>query len=292
MKYSTVARALFVAVALFPLGAAEFSVSALASNFAFDDDGKIQPDSPGYGTKFSYRDQLMSNLDGIVSFESDPVNGNLLSARASWAASILEISAGPSFGVLNSSSDSDGVPVLFQPGLGIGFSVILPGILTAEADTDFALPPASGTAGQVYLQKSRLAAGLFFPNVLCTLAVSQRSNSLYSPTVPLLKSTTDYGLYTEAFRKGAPWRISIDFVYRVMDYFKAEDSDANRKIANLVLGGGLTWSPKNDFNVFVTGNGSLYSFSLNDATVNDLDKFLFDVKAGVMIRTEKLQAPR
>ena len=293
MKHSILATlALLLVVVLFPLGAAEISASAGMSNFAFSNSGEITPQALHYGTAFSFRDQLMNNLDGIVGFECSPVNGNLLSARASWTTSILEISAGPSFGVLNSSSGKKDVPTLFQPGLGIGFGVTIPGIVTVNADTDFALPPASGAAGQIYLQKSKLAVGFFLPNTICTLGISQESNSKNSITEPRIRSITDYGLYTEAFRKGAPWRVGVDFIYRVADYYLGENADANRKVGNLVLGGSLTWSPKNDFGVFVAGDGSLYSFSLTSAKVDNLDKFLFDLKAGVKIKTGSIATAR
>lgn len=286
-KQRVVSAAFIVALSVItsiPVTASDLAFSVLASNSAFSDDGELLPSAIPFGCAFSFTDRISDNLEGIVAFESEPVNGNLLSARASWETSFLGISAGPSFGVLNSDKGADDVVVLFQPGLGIGFSFTLPGIIVASADTDFALPPSSGMAGQVYIQKSKFSAGFYFPNVLCTLAVSQRSNSLYSFIKPRVRSITDYGLYTEAFRKGAPWRVAVDFIYRTTDYFLAEESDANLKIGNLVLGGGLTWSPKNDFSVFASGNGSLYSFSLNDAKPADLDKFYFEAKAGMTLK--------
>lgn len=273
--------ALAATVPAFP---ADLSFSALALNVAPDDDGELRPSTIRPGFSFSFADRISEGLEGVLSFESDPAGGNLLSARASWETSFLGVSAGPSFGVLNSDRGSDDVSVLFQPGIGIGFTFTLPGIVVASADTDFALPPASGSAGQVFLQKSRLSAGFFFPHVLCTLAVSQRGNSLYSLVKPRIRNVTDYGLYTEAYRKGAPWRVGVDFIYRVQDYYLAEASDANRKIGNLVLGGSLTWSPKNDFGVFASGNGSLYTFSLNDAKPSDLDKFYYEARIGATMK--------
>ncbi len=276
------------ASALYPLAAAELSASVDASNYAFDGSGDINPESPKFGAAFSFTDRILDNLDGTLAFDSNPVNGNILSARASWSSSLLQISAGPSFGVLNtSSSDSEIVANLFQPGLGIGFVLKLPGILVAEADTDFALPPPAETSGQVYLQRSRLSAGFFLPNVLCTLAIRQDSNSQSASSVTKVKSITDYGLYTEAFRKGSPWRVGVDFIYRVCDYYEGEDSDANRIFGNLVLGGKLTWAPKNDLSVFIAGDGSLYSFALSNNTVDGLSNALYQVKVGFSVDTDK-----
>jgi len=275
---------IFLVLTFAPLCAAEVMVSADTSNFAFNTSGEFAPDNSRYGVDVSVKDQLQDNLVGSISFESSPVNGNLLAARAKWNTSFLEISAGPSFGMLNSSGSSSDIPVLFQPGIGIGFTISMPGYITAEADTVFAIPSATASAGQVYLQKSRLAAGIFLPHIMCTFAIDQQTNSLDSPLETRIRSITDYGLYTEAYKKGAPLRASINFIYRVSDYYAGVDNEANKKIGNLLLGGGLTWAPQNDLSIFVSGNGALYSFSLGKQ-VDGLDKFYFDAKIGATFRT-------
>ncbi|HQL32158.1 MAG TPA: hypothetical protein PK969_02765 [Treponemataceae bacterium] len=274
---------LLAAFACIPMWSMEFVLAAQSSNFAFNASGEFTPEKIKTGSSFQITDRIQSNLDGKIVFDSDPVCGNLLSARASYKTSYLEISAGPAFGILNSGSDTSDIAFLVQPGLGIGFSIIAPGILVATADTDFALPPPSQNSGQVYLQKSTISVGFYLPNILCSVAVSQRTNSA-TGTDNTIKSLTDYGFYTEAFKKGSAFRVGIDFVYRVCDYYATAGSDANRKIGNLVLGGAVTWVPKDDLNFFIDGNGALYSFSL-DESVPDLDKFMFDLKMGVKIKT-------
>lgn len=269
--------------ALLPAWSIEIVMAAQSSNFSFNSSGSFSPETVKLGSWFQITDQIQSNLDGKIAFESDPVCGNTLTARASYRTSYLEISAGPAFGILNSSSEKSDIAFLVQPGLGIGFSIIAPGILVAKADTDFALPPPSQNSGQVYLQRSELTVGFYLPNVLCSAGVSQRTNSA-TGVDNTIKSMTDYGFYTEAFKKGSAFRIGIDFVYRVCDYYLAAGSDSNRKIGNLVLGGALTWVPKNDLNFFIDGNGALYSFSL-DKPVPGLEKFMFDLKMGVRLRT-------
>ena len=276
---------LFFSVMCFPLAAAEFNCSGQTSNFAFNNDGALSPGKPREGFAVSVQDQLNNLLDGKISFEMDPVNGNLLSARALWHASFMELSAGPSFGVLNSSGNKHSVPVLFQPGLGIGFSITMPGKVIVRADTDFALPPATSSDGQVYIQRSELSLGFYLPNDLCTLKISQRQNTLEKSDGSRIKSITDYGFCNEIFKKGSPFRFSVDFIYRVQDFYISEDSDSNCKIGNLVLGGGLTWAPKADFSIFMKGNGSIYSFSLRDK-INDLDRFHYDFTVGMRIVTK------
>ena len=100
---------LFV-ISFCPLFAAEVEVSADTSNFAFSTSGEFVPAKPRFGTNVSVSDQLQDNLIGAISFEASPVNGNLLAARAKWSTSFLEISAGPSFGMLNSSGSSKDIP--------------------------------------------------------------------------------------------------------------------------------------------------------------------------------------
>jgi len=272
--------AFFAIFAALSASAAEIEVSSSASTFAFDDEGDINPYSPEYGFSMSVADRILEHLDGKIAFDRDPVNGNMLSARASYLTSFLVISVGPSFGVLNSTDNDDDVSYLFQPGLGLGFSIIVPGYAVAKADTDFAIPTASSSEGQLFLQRGELSVGFYLPNVLSTVKISQRSNvQALSGGFSATRSVTDYGLYNEAFMKGAPFRISLDFIYRVLDYYVTEDYPGNRKYGNLVLGGGITWVPKADISFYVSGSGSLYSFSLDDSD-DDINRFIFDVKLG------------
>lgn len=267
--------------------AAEIELSSSASTFVLDDEGDVHPYSPGYGFSLAVRDRILENLDGSIAFDRDPVNGNMLTARVSFLTSFLAISAGPSLGVLNSAEAGDDVSYLFQPGIGLGFSIIVPGIGVAKADTDFAIPTASSIEGQLFLQRGELSIGFYLPNVLTTVKISQRSNiQALSGGFTATRSVMDYGLYNEAFMKGSPFRISLDFIYRVIDYYVTEDSPENLQYGNLVLGGGVTWVPKADISFYVAGSGSLYTFSLDDSK-DDIDKFLFDVKLGARLMMGK-----
>lgn len=263
--------------------AGEITTALLASNQKFNTDASFSPNKPQFGASFILRDAISPNIDSILSFEADPLNGNTLFARAIFKTSYLEISAGPSFGVLNTRSKESGVSNLFQPGLGIGFSIIAPGIVVASADTDFALPSPADSGGIVYLQKSSLSAGFYLPNILCSLAVNQKTNTESGKNIT---SITDYGFYTESFRKGSRFRISVDFIYRISDFFIAVDNPGNRKLGNLVLGGGLTWAPSMDFNFFILGTGSVYTFSLKtpEKSINDP---LFEIKSGITMKVGK-----
>lgn len=284
MKQSIGITIICMGMCLLPLHAMEITSSVQTSNFAFTNSGSLAPANLLYGLDFSITEQLQKQLEGKISFDSDPINGNTLSARGIFRTSFLEISAGPSFGVLNSSGSTTDVPILFQPGMGIGISVLAPGIVVATADTEFALPPPAITGGQVYLQKSELTAGFYLPNVLCTVGIKQRTNTLATALAQSrIKSITDYGFYTESFKKGSVFRIKVNFIYRLSDYYLSATPAANQKIGNLVLGGGLTWIPKNDFQMFLDGNGALYSFSLGQ-TVAGLDSLYFDLRLGVKMR--------
>jgi len=280
----------FAALAIIPVVSAlavDIVAETKASSFAMSKDGEFNPASIGYGGYFEVSDRLSANLFGTISFDADPAQGNKLAARGMYRTSYMEISAGPSFGVLNSTGSSSGVPILFQPGLGIGFGITAPGIIVAKADTEFALPAAVQTEGQVYLQKSELSAGFFLPNVLCTLKVSQRTSGVLDGVIPKTRSSTDYGFYTTSFKKGSMFRVSMNFIYRIIDYYATADSVDNRKIANLVLGGGFTVTPNTEYSLFVDGDGALYSFSLGDP-VDGLDRFMFNLRAGV---TMSINAP-
>jgi hypothetical protein len=285
MKKSLSLCALALSILAFPLAAAEVAVSTKASNFCFTDSGELNPDTPRFGVSASVSDRISSRLDGAVFFDRDPLTGNLLGARAAYHTSFLEISAGPTFGLLNSSGDKDSVKLLFQPGMGIGFKIALPGYFLATADTDFALPPASRSEGQAYLQRGELSAGFYLPNVLCTVKASQRTGSIAHALGDEITCVTDYGFYTEAFKKGSPFRISIDFIYRIMQFTPKDAASDPVKIGNLILGTGATWSPNTNMSFFAKMSGSLYSFTLNKK-VDDLNKFMYDISLGARILTK------
>jgi hypothetical protein len=267
-----------------PVLAMDITVTAKTSGFAFGANGVPNPSPLRFGGDFTVEDQLSGGLLGQISLELDPECGNMLKARGVYRTKFLEISAGPSFGILNASG-SNSVTSVIQPGLGIGFNLIAPGVAIAKADTDFALPTTSSADGRVFLQKSSLSAGIYLPNAICSFGISQKT-----ATESGVKTTglTDIGIYTEAFQKGSTIRISLDFIYRVMDYYIAAGSPSNRKTGHLVLGGGLNWEPTDDLSFFVKGDGSLYSFSLGSA-LTGLDKFLFDVKVGMRYRINTSQ---
>lgn len=269
-----------------PVFSVDLATAFKASSFAMTKDGDFNPETIRYGCSFEISERLSPTLHGKLAFDSDPVNGTVLSSRAMYRTSYMEISAGPSFGVLNTTGSSEGVPILFQPGLGIGFNVTVPGIVVASADTEFALPAAVQTEGQVYLQKSELSAGFFLPNVLCAAKVSQRNASAYDSGESKMRSATDYGFYTTAYKKGSPVRISLNFIYRIIDFYIASGAEDNRKIANLVLGGGLTVTPNAEYSFFLDGNGALYSFSLADPETG-LDRFMFDIRAGMNLSLDR-----
>lgn len=277
MKKLVLFYLLLVPLSLF---ATDLDISASTSTFSFDGMGYMAAWDPAFGGKISVTDKLTSRMDGTITFERDTVSGNTLSARGTYRTSFLEISGGPSFGVLNSTEDDDDVTMLFQPGLALGFSVIIPGKFIGRAYSEFALPPAASSAGQVYLQRGELSIGFYLPNILCTAKVTQRSTVGLREATTITKSIIDYGIYSEAFKKGSPFRINIDFIYRVSDYYISPDNPANRKFGHLVLGGGATWAPRNDFNLYFKTAGSLYTFSLLDH-VNDQDDFFFDLSLGV-----------
>lgn len=272
------------AILTLPLYAAEIGLSTKASNFGFDDDGSLNPDVPRFGLSASVSDRISNRLDGRVYFDRDPMIGNIMGARASYHTSFLEISAGPSFGLLNSDGGSHDVKVLFQPGIGIGFKIVIPGYFLASADTDFAMPPATWTNGQSFIQRGELSLGFYLPNVLCTAKVSQRNNTTAYLAGDVVRSVTDWGFYTEAYKKGSPFRISVDFIYRIQNFIPEGATAEPVKVGNLMLGTGVTWSPSADMGFFVKMNSALYSFTLNEK-VNDLDKYLYEFSLGARVVT-------
>ncbi len=275
---------LAITLLAFPIAAAEISVSTKASDFAIDDSGKLEGVTPGFGGSVSVSDRISDRLECLVFFDRDPATGNLLGGRARYNTSFMELSAGPTFGILNSDGDKDDAKTLFQPGIGIGMRIVVPGIVIATADTDFALPSASFSNGQTFIQRGELSASFYLPNVLCTARISQRNRSSAYYLGDAVWSVTDIGLYNEAFKKGSPFRISVDFIYRIQNFSSYNLADPI-KVGNLILGTGATWSPNANASFFAKVNGALYSFTLNEK-VSDLGDFRYDVSLGARIVTK------
>ncbi len=284
MKTILVPCVLAISLLAFPTAAAEISLETRASDFAIDDSGKLEGVAPRFGGSVSVSDRISDRLDCLVFFDRDPATGNLLGGRARYSTSFMEISAGPSFGILNSDGGKDDAKNLFQPGLGIGMRIVIPGVIIATADTDFALPSASFSNGQTFIQRGELAASFYLPNVLCTARISQRNRSSSYYLGDAVWSVTDIGLYNEAFKKGSPFRISVDFVYRIQNYSSYSLADPV-KVGNLILGTGATWSPNTNASFFAKINGALYSFTLNEK-VSGLGDFRYDVSLGARFVTK------
>jgi len=270
-----------VALLAFKLSAADVTIAGSASTWGFDDAGERDVQTLQYGMFFAISEDIQSQMRGSLTMSTDAEAGNLLGARFAWHSSFLEISAGPSFSVFNQGAGATTTANLFQPGLGIGFTLSDPGRIIAKADTDFTITSTDGGADQAYLQRSELSLGFFAPHAVCTIGVFQKSLRIGSGA---LVSTTDFGVYTEAFTKAAPFRVAANFIYRLNDYYVAAASAGNRRIGNVVIGGGLTWAPHSDMSIFIDGDGMVYAFSLLDP-VADLDKFTFNLRIGVTLRT-------
>lgn len=259
--------------------AVEVQIAGNFNNYFFEKNGEIDPDAYQYGLFFQIKDQVVDNLEAKIAIESIIFEEYTVSGRVSYSTSYLEISAGPTFGILNKTVDKASFSYLIQPGLGIGFSIISPGYFVAKADTDFALPSATDGHGQAYIQKGELSFGFYLPHMLCSLAVRQKASAL-SGTTNMITGTTDYGFYTEAFKKGSPFRANVDFILRITDCFFPDLPDTSHKNSHLVLGGGITWAPNSSFNLFAYGTGSMYTISLLDLKPT-LQNFLFDFKLGM-----------
>ena len=271
----------FFVIALVPGIAADITASGACSNFALKKSNVQDAAALQYGFNFSLSDKIEKQLTGTIRCDADPLNGNLVSARVSYGTSFFDISAGPSFGILNAVDSDDIVSTLVQPGIGLGIHIIGWGKFLSTIDTDFALPPYSDNSGQVYLQRGELSTVFYLPNVLCTLGVTQKMNT---ESGSHMISITDYGMYNEAYLKGSPFRVAVNFIYRVTSYYITAESTDNTKVGNILLGGGITWARRNDFSLFIKGDASLYSFSYGD-DLSGLDKLFFDITAGVTWHT-------
>ena len=253
-------------------GALELSLSGGADNAGFTADGDF-PSGIRPAFSLGIQSDISDNLSAGFFVRQDTLSGRTVAAEFSYTGGFLTLTAGPVFGLLNGSGEKTGQPLLLQPGLRLGISMFFLDCITLEASSDICLRTAAeDTGGQMYPAQARLAAGVAFPFILCSLAASQKSAEVPGDG-GYRQIRTDYGLYTRVFGKNSPFRFDVNFIYR-------EETE----IRTLVIGGGVEFCITR-FTFFLNGEGSLYTLSAKQdgGKLDTGNPFLYDIQAGVRI---------
>ncbi len=265
-------------------GALELSLSGGAGNAGFTADGDF-PSGIRPAFSLGIQSDISDNLSAGFFVRQDTLSGRTMAAEFSYTGGFLTLTAGPVFGLLNGSGEKTGQPLLLQPGLRLGISMFFLDCITLEASSDICLRTAAeDTGGQMYPAQARLAAGVAFPFILCSLAASQKSAEVPGDG-GYRQIRTDYGLYTRVFGKNSPFRFDVNFIYREMDFSAPGDTGRREtEIRTLVIGGGVEFCITR-FTFFLNGEGSLYTLSAKQdgGKLDTGNPFLYDIQAGVRI---------
>ncbi len=257
-------------------GAIELLIAGGAGNAGFTSASGLPQDvSPAF--TFGVSGEMREGLSAGFEIEQDAVFGRKIAAALSYDAGFIALEMGPVFGFLNGTDGNSIKNGLLQPGLRLGVSLFFLDRIMLEASSDFCIQAGQEADGILYPAQSRVALGAAFPAIVLSLEINQKRATI-SGSSGYSQTRTDYGLYTRMFGKNSPFRMSVNFIYRTLD-FARESTQMDISNKSLVIGGGVELRVKM-VDIFLNGEGSVYTFE--DSGSNP---FLFNVMAGMKIRT-------
>ncbi len=257
--------------------ALEFSIAGGVGNAGYDSEGNIPHSilpNVSLGISGEMRNLFIANL--VI--EHDTVFGRKIVADATYDVGFFKLTAGPVFGFFNGSDGLMPSGDLLQPGLRLGVSLFLWDRILFDASSDFLFQIDQNAYSKFYPSQSRVALGFAFPSVVFSLEINQKS-AVVSGDSGYSQTRTDYGLYTRVFDKQSPLRISLNAIYRFLDFTSGQNTEVDTSVQAIVLGGGVDLRIKM-VEIFVNGEVSAYAF-----TDNGDNPFMFNAIAGVRINT-------
>lgn len=269
---------LFLLIPQFSTFALELETELNMSNFGLKKDGDYR-NIPSFGGFISLEEQILPHFKVKLKLERDPEVGNTVWAKLTYESSIVDISLGPSLGLLNSVGSIGDALSSFHPGLIMDIHIRTNVGFIAGFSGAFAVATVGVTESHAYLQSAGIDLGYRFPNLLGILRLSHRGRIGIADGQRTVFSITDYGLYTETFSKPSRLKIPINVIFRHIRYISKNTSEQEKNYGNILFETGfhLTISNEVDFNILC--GASIYSFSLGEVQSN-ISKFFFNSKIG------------
>lgn len=263
-----------------------FSIFALVmetelnmSSFGLKHDGDYRT-IPDFGGLISLEEQVLPHFKVKLAFERDSEIGNTVWAKLTYETSIVDISLGPSLGLLNSIGSIGDALSSFHPGLIMDIHLRTNVGFVAGFSGTFAIATLGVTEAHAYIQDASVDLGYRFPNLIGILRLSHRGRLGIVDGQRATFSITDYGLYTETFSKPSRLKIPINIIFRHIRYISQKTDQEQKNYGNILFETGfhLTISNEVDFNVLC--GAAIYSFTLGELQSN-VSKFFFNSKIGL-----------
>ena len=249
------------------------------SNFGLKHDGEYRT-IPDFGGSISLEEQILPHFKVKLAFERDPEVGNTVWAKLIYESSIVDISLGPSLGLLNSVGSIGDALSSFHPGLIMDIHLRTNVGFVAGFSGGFAVATVGVTDAHAYIQSSSVELGYRFPNLIGTLRLSHRGRVGIVSGQRNLFSITDYGLYTETFSKPSRLKIPINIIFRHIRYISKKANEEQKNYGNILFETGFRLTLSNEVDFSLLCGASVYSFTLGEVQSN-VSKFFFNSKIGL-----------
>lgn len=263
-----------------------FSIFALVmetelntSNFGLKHNGNYRS-IPDFGGSISLEEQILPQFKVKLAFERDSEIGNTVWAKLTYESSILNISLGPSLGLLNSVGSIGDAFSSFHPGLIMDIHLRTNVGFLAGFSGAFAVATIGVTEAHAYIQSASVDLGYRFPNIIGILKISHRGRVGIVDGQRSLFSITDYGLYTETFSKPSRLKIPINIIFRHIRYISQKDEQEQKNYGNILFETGFHITVNNEVDFNLLCGVSIYSFTLGRVQSN-VSKFFFNSKIGL-----------
>ena len=263
-----------------------FSIFALVletelnmSNFGLKHDGDYRS-IPDFGGSISLEEQILPHFKVKLAFERDSEVGNTVWAKFIYESSVVNISLGPSLGLLNTLGSKGDALASFHPGLIMDIHLRTNVGFVAGFSGGFAVATVGLTEAQAYIQSSSVDLGYRFPNLIGILRLSHRGRVGIVDGQRSLFSITDYGLYTETFSKPSRLKVPINLIFRHIHYVSQKTDQEQKNYGNILFETGFHLTVSNEIDFSVLCGASIYSFTLGEVQSN-LSKFFFNSKIGL-----------
>ncbi|MGP1437543.1 MAG: hypothetical protein ACTTKH_00555, partial [Treponema sp.] len=257
-------------ISIFFLIIVQFSSFALVleteldmSNFGLQNNGEYRT-IPDFGGSVSLEEQILPHFKVKLAFERDAEIGNSVWAKLTYESSILDVSLGPSLGLLNSATSLENAWSSFSPGIIMDIHLRTSLGFFAGFSGTFAVATIGVTEAHAYLQSAGVDIGYRFPNLLASLRISHRGRVGIVDGNRSFFSITDYGLYTETFSKPSRLKIPINIIFRHIKYSSKKTNEEQKNYGNILFETGFHLTLSNEIDFTVLCGASIYSFTLGE----------------------------
>jgi len=231
-----------------------------------------------YGGRLAFVEQLNTGLSFMAEYETDIVLRNIVRGIITYETGIVSISAGPMVGVFNS------IDKTLKTGIDIGFRLELAGLAFFSATVESSMGAGFATAGDYSQDLTRLAAGWYVNNAICSLSMTTKQyTSILDSGDQMGSASTDYQFAVDVYKKGAPYRVLAELGYRAMT-----KTYADAKVDGLgavVLGAQVSAQLNPTFSLTAGLDSGVYVFGLEELAGHGPapTSFMFQGNLGIVI---------